>query len=398
MRRFGWAGGRVGNGGKRPLVVGGRDVLLSMIFFAAVPLARILAAPLAAISCLLVLSQVLAGPVVAAETDDLITKALELRRHGDDQGALPLLQEALSKSHSPRATAQLGFCQQGLGQWAEAETQLTSALSAATTDPWIRKNRAVIESALVIIRTHIARVEVIGDPAGAAVFVNGNSVGSLPLGESVHVGAGEIEVEVRASGYKTATKSFHIDAAQYQKVVLRLEREAAAGAAAAANPAGGPAAVGSAGSDALGDGRVSSPLAPEPARPALTPARGAVKWVLWGTAAVALGVGIYGAARNSSLVHDFDAGCGIDPATGAPAPQPNVPGQTVAGCTSLKNRYETASQVGIGGFIGAGVFAVAGFVLWGLEPRAGEHHLASASCAPGLEPGLRTWMGCSFRF
>jgi hypothetical protein len=110
-------------------------------------------------------------------------------------------------------------------------------------------------------------------------------------------------------------------------------------------------------------------------------------------------VGIYGAARNSSLVHDFDASCGIDPKTGAPEPDPMVPGgQTAAGCASLKNRYETASQVGIGGFVGAGVFAVAGFVLWALEPRAAEQHLASASCGPGLEPGLRTWMGCSFRF
>jgi hypothetical protein len=248
-----------------------------MIFFAAVPLARILATPIAASLFLLVFSQVLAGPVVAAETDDLIMKALELRRHGDDQGALPLLQEAFSKSHSPRATAQLGFCQQGLGQWAEAETQLTSALSAATTDPWIRKNRGVIDSALVIIRTHIARVEVIGDPSGAEVLVNGNSVGRLPLAESVHVGAGEIEVEVRASGYKTATKSFHIDAAQYQKVVLRLEREAVPGAAAvaaaAASPAGGAVAAGSAGADALADGRVSTPLAPEPAPPARTAAR-----------------------------------------------------------------------------------------------------------------------------
>lgn len=396
MRRRAW---REGYGGKRPLVAGGRKVLLSMIFSAAVPRARILATPIAASLFMVVLSQVLAGPVMAAETDDLITKALELRRHGDDQGALPLLQEAFSKSHSPRATAQLGFCQQGLGQWAEAETQLTSALSAATTDPWIRKNRGVIESALVIIRTHIARVEVIGDPAGAEVFVNGNSVGRLPLDESVHVGAGEIEVEVRASGYKTATKSFHIDAAQYQKVVLRLEHEAAPGAvAAAANSAGGAAAAGSAASDTPADGRVSAPLAPEPARPVLTPARGAVKWVLWGTAAVALGVGIYGTVRNKSLVHDFDAGCVIDPATGAPEPDPSIPGQTVAGCTSLKNRYETASQIGIGGFVGAGVFAVAGFVWWALEPRAAEQHLASAACAPGLEPGLRTWVGCSFRF
>src|SRR5215471_18136339 len=91
----------------------------------------------------------------ADEAERLTMKALELRKSGDDQGALPLLERAYSLSRSPRAAVQLGLCQQALGRWADAETNVTQGLKAEK-DPWIKKNRRPLEEALVTIKSHIA--------------------------------------------------------------------------------------------------------------------------------------------------------------------------------------------------------------------------------------------------
>jgi len=63
-----------------------------------------------------------ARPAVAAgdEAERLTVKALDLRKIGDDQGALPLLERAHELSRSPRSAAQLGLCEQALGRWADA--------------------------------------------------------------------------------------------------------------------------------------------------------------------------------------------------------------------------------------------------------------------------------------
>jgi len=317
---------------------------------------------------------------------------------------LPLLQKAAQANHAPRATAQLGFCQQSLGQWAEAETNVSAAL-AAEHDSWVTKNRAVLVSALATIKAHVGRIEVVGEPPNAEVFVNANAVGKLPLAAPIAVAAGEIDVELRAPGYVRVHKSFEVAAGQYQKVVLRLERESPPPEAMATPVT--PAAQTAATSDAarvVAPASVAAPAAPvmvttQTEAPSAEPsgARAAAKWVSWGIGVAGLGVGTYGVLRNRSQVTSFNANCAID-ASGAP--ESTSPDKTAQQCADLKSGYEMGTKLAVAGFIGAAVFGAVGFILWATEPSGppSMHASATPACAPQLgargEPGV----GCLFRF
>ena len=98
----------------------------------------------------------------------------------DDEGAAREFQKAYDQVHTPRAAGQLGLAEQALGRWEDAERHVGEALHA-TGDAWVVKNRAILDEALGAIQGHLARVEVIGDPDGADVSVNGRLVGKLPL-------------------------------------------------------------------------------------------------------------------------------------------------------------------------------------------------------------------------
>lgn len=368
------------------------------------------------------------GPAAFAadKTDDLIKNALELRRNGDDQGAYPLFKQAYDASRSPRAAAQWGFCEQALGRWADAETHLSEALKASA-DPWVVKNRPVIVQSLAVVKSHIARVEIVGEPVGAEVLVNGNVVGRLPLPEPVRVTAGEIEVELRTPGHARASKSLRVEGRQFQKVVLRAEREAPPVGAVAAAPAlpssgttGAPAPMGTGGTTttvntpppsapvAGTDTGTTAPVlgataAGADAGTSSTPSwRRAAKWVSWGLGAAALGVGVYGIVDNRGGVSDFDRGCAIDSQSGAYATPGS--GQTDASCMDLKQGYESAATIGLVGVIAGTALSAAGVAFLLTEPSATDARATTAttvtgwSCAPGAVPRGGISLGCLTHF
>src|SRR4029079_7936957 len=129
----------------------------------------------------LVASALSAAPAWAGESADrLIKKGLEMRKRGDDLGALPLFDEPYRVSPTPRAAAQRAFCAQALGRWTQVEAALTEALKVPD-DPWVKKNRAAIDESLREAKMKVAVIEIAGDPAGGEVLVNGKVVGQLPL-------------------------------------------------------------------------------------------------------------------------------------------------------------------------------------------------------------------------
>ena len=81
-------------------------------------------------------------PVVQAQpksaNEALISEGIALRKRGRHQEALRKFREAHKLEATPRAAAQLGLCEQALGQWVEGEDHLEEALKAAK-DPWIAK-------------------------------------------------------------------------------------------------------------------------------------------------------------------------------------------------------------------------------------------------------------------
>ncbi len=315
-----------------------------------------------------------------AQAEKLIRHGVELRKSHDDEAAAREFQKAYDLVHSPRASAQLGLAEQALGRWEDAERHVDEALHAPT-DAWIAKNRATLEEALGIIQAHLGRIEVIGDPAGAEVSVNGRSVGTLPLADPVKVSAGQVDVEMHAPGYVAAERTLAIVGGQYQRVVIHLAKEGAA----AEEPKAAPN--------------------PEPSPPIATPAvseegpsttRVALKWTSAGLAGAALVTGVLFTVLHSNNVDSFNSnGCSIrgDQAVkGGGIPD--------APCQSMLGTSQTYQKVFIAAYAAAGAFAATWLIFQLTEPSspaqgAVEHALRGPVCAPALSGA---GVSCAVRF
>jgi len=166
-------------------------------------------------------------PALASEKSDALTKeGIALRRAGRDSEAVRKLQAAYDIEATPRAAAQLGLCLQALGRWSEADGKLAESISA-TSDPWIRKNRTTLKDSLEVVKTHVGRVEVLGEPAGALVTISGINVGNLPLQDAVPVNEGLVDIEVTADGFERDRQRLTITGASYQRLVVRLVKSQA---------------------------------------------------------------------------------------------------------------------------------------------------------------------------
>jgi Flp pilus assembly protein TadD len=93
----------------------------------------------------------------AEAAEPFIQRGVALRRSGNDVAALREFQHAWEISQNPRTSAQMGLCQQALGQWAAAQTRLLEAL-AAKDHPWVARNRVVLEKTLASAREHIGHL------------------------------------------------------------------------------------------------------------------------------------------------------------------------------------------------------------------------------------------------
>lgn len=157
----------------------------------------------------------------AEAAEPFIKRGVALRRSGNDVAALREFQRAWEISQTPRTSAQMGLCQQALGQWAPAQARLLEAL-AAKDDAWIARNRSALEKALASAREHIGHLGIMGDPAGAEVLIGGHLVGTFPLRDPVAVSEGMVDVEVRAPNFQHGMRSVKVDAGQFVELVVRL--------------------------------------------------------------------------------------------------------------------------------------------------------------------------------
>jgi hypothetical protein len=327
------------------------------------------------------------------EADSLIRHGIELRKAHDDEGAAREFQKAYDQIHTPRAAGQLGLAEQALGRWEDAERHVGEALHAAG-DAWVVKNRVILDEALGAIQGHLARIEVLGDPEGAEVSVNGRGVGKLPLKEAVRVSAGEVEVELHAPGYVPMQRTLTIVAGQYQRLVLHLAKEAPV----SAGEVPSVAKVAPEQGQASGSTPVTPLVATPPPADEPSTARSVVKWSAAGLAGVGLVVGIVATVEHGKNVSAFDShttpacadknGTAVDRMTGLPS----------VDCQGILDSYQKDKTWAIVGFTAAGVFAVTWLVLQlteGSHPAAAEHAFAAPLCAPSLS-GLG--LSCELRF
>jgi hypothetical protein len=334
------------------------------------------------------------GAEPADDAEKLIRNGIELRKAHDDASAAREFQKAYDEVHTPRSAGHLGLAEQALGRWEDAERHVSEALHA-TADDWVAKNRATLADALGIIQGHLGRVEVIGDPPGADVSINGRPAGKLPLAEAVPVSAGEVDVELRASGYVSAQRTLTIVAGQYQRLVLHLVKETAGaeGASDRTKTAGGENA--GAGVTPVAPVPIDTTSSTEP--PSRT--RTVVKWSAAGAAGLGLAVGVVATILHAHNVTAFDnnpANCADDNGTAV------IQGTTtrVPGCQGALDAYHRDATWAIVGYVGAGVFAATWVVLQLTEgsspaPASVEHALAMPFCGPSAS-GLG--LSCAARF
>jgi hypothetical protein len=319
------------------------------------------------------------------DAETLIRRGIELRKAHDDEGAVRAFQQAYDQVHTPRAAGQLGLAEQALGRWEDAERHVGEALRTAS-NPWVAKNRATLDEAIGTIQAHIGRVEILGDPGGAEVSVNGRTVGKLPLPDAVRVSAGEVDVEIRAPGFVPAHRTLTIVGGQYQRVALHLTKEATAPI-----PTPGPtlASTQSAPSAAIAVSASGSSQPPSQLRTV-------IKWSAAGVAGVGLAVGVIATIAHGKNVSAFNArqpGCADNNgkavhADGTPAPE----------CQGDLNAYRSDTTWAIVGFAAAGAFAATWLVLQlteGSHPAGAHQALLKPICAPSSS-GLG--IGCAVRF
>jgi hypothetical protein len=180
----------------------------------------------------------LAAPPSSAES--LIEQGNALRQKGQNQEALDLFQKAHALAPSGRTLAQMGIAEATLKRWADAETHLAAALEAHDT-PWIEnaKNRDAIQRSLVLVRSHIGLVTVVG-PAGAEITVGGASVGRLPLAAPLHLPEGRVRIEGSADGRESASVDLPVPGGHELTVHLDLPPFPAGSPVPAAVPAAPP--------------------------------------------------------------------------------------------------------------------------------------------------------------
>jgi hypothetical protein len=164
-----------------------------------------------------------------AEIGPSVDRGIELRRSGQDNEALAVFQEALSRApESTRVKVHLAATHQALGQWLEAERYLSQVLSNAE-DPYIRRHRPALERAYEFVDRRLGRLDVVGSPEGAELLLSGRSVGTLPLVAPVRVPIGSYTLEVRKDGYHSITRPVSISGRALLRESVELgEREARA--------------------------------------------------------------------------------------------------------------------------------------------------------------------------
>lgn len=324
---------------------------------------------------------VLVGATSAAHAEDadaLIHKGIELRKQGKDQDALEVFRRAQALAPTPRAAAQLGFAEQALGRWVDAYEHVDDALHAAN-DPWIAKNRPVLESSLATIRKHVGEVEILGEPGGAEVRVDGRPQGTLPLNRRIRAAAGTISVEVRAAGFLPVTRAVVVTPEELVRETIILQPVTSLPPAAATGET-----ARTAGDVELG----RAPTSAEASRPWARP-------LAW---AGVVGAGVFVAAGGIALgIRESKAQWFSD---SAHACDENTPSRGAAGCKDAYDTGHTAGNLAIVSFAAAGAVAIGAAVLFyasGPHGDAGHPTAVSFACGPtGAAAGFG--MVCATRF
>jgi hypothetical protein len=333
----------------------------------------------------------------SADVEALIREGVALRQSGKDERALPLFQKAYELDHSPRTEGQLGLAEMAVNYLLDAEKHLSEAL-AFPEHPWIAKNAPTLERALASIRASIGEITVAGGPAGATVVLNGRVAGTLPLPAPLRIAKGPADIEVRAPGYVSASRSLRVAGGDRQSLTIVLDK--AAGATPVVTPAVAAPGGGSADASPVLSRADVHDSGNVPATGSSGPRR-TWAWVTAGAAAAAVVTGVVGTVRWQQKRSDFadHKGPPLDDPQAASSTWlrdcgESLPSRGSAVCQSLYDASKQGRTVALIGY-GAGALLAAGAAVLFRGSRPEGASGSSLACVPEL-PSLA--MSCAVRF
>ena len=335
----------------------------------------------------------------ADESDDLIKRGIESRRKQDDAAGLRFFEKAYELGHSPRALAQMGLAEQALGKWVPASEHLREAL-AIHGNPWIEKNRAILDESVTRIADHVGFIEIFGGTPGAEIRLDGVARGTLPLPRPLATTTGTVAVDLTMPGRLPIRRTTTVRAGETTREAfddLPVEANATPAGAhddrsvarrvdtsadkpADSTSAGPDATVGSKGT-APGGGGETPPPAGEHRRSVRLP-------LVLGTAALAVGAAIFGKVEYGHYSDNVDSFMLMSCDTR----QPDNGGKL---CTRFLNDGKHEQTLEYVGFAAAGALAATSVILFFVLDDGGAPASQRVACLP--DPGTRG-VGCSFRF
>jgi len=336
------------------------------------------------------------GAAAAADhaVDDAYRAGIELRRQGDDRGALREFRRAYASTPNPRTLAQIGLAEQALGIWVDAEAHITEALKAAG-DAWIVKNRPLLQQQLQTVASHLGTLVVESATPGLTLEINGVAAASPTLQRPLRVVAGTVVLSARAPGFFPAQRFATVAPGQLAHEQIDLV------ATSMTTPGEGPS-HGTAGPGTLVPPGGTTPATATEERPKETPAatppdsgddgnwRRPAAWVALGLAAASLGTGVtfhvLKETRLASYNRTDSAGknvCNRDASGGFVGP---------SDCADAFNGAASARTLMIVGYTGAALFGAAtAFLFWTTPHKGGT---ATQMAGLGASPTHRARLVC----
>lgn len=173
---------------------------------------------------------IFAAPVARAQPD----LREQARRHfaqgvalfdsGNHEAALTEFEEAQRLRPHPRILLNIAATLEALQRYVDAITTLERFEQDPQTTPAERRSA---ETHLRGLRALLARLEIVVQPAGAEVLVDGLVVGVSPLAEPVTIASGNVHVLARRAGFRTVERDVRVAAGGVAREELTLEPLAA---------------------------------------------------------------------------------------------------------------------------------------------------------------------------
>lgn len=151
----------------------------------------------------------------------MVDEAMAQHAAGALAMALDIYREAYALFPTARGTAQLGLCEETLGDLGPAEIHLDEALKQRK-DPWIKQKQKDLRAALKRIQKQAGTLNVSGTPAGTEILVNERAVGTLPLAGPLRVTTGVVKVRARKKGYAEVEQMVDVTARSSRQVLITL--------------------------------------------------------------------------------------------------------------------------------------------------------------------------------